>query len=421
MYLLCASLLAIIVDATHVDFPTELSRLTDAREPFTDGWEQHRIDRKYIAEPYYASGSSDSNFLEPAAATDGRYDWDEEEYTNGNWNPNASPDQHGAIKSTRNAVMHIDFPIPAGEISHIKIYPRKDCCIDFYGYEQLRAYLVDAETGGLVSCWQLDYLLNNPTYTAADLREVGIRYLCSQPASGKISQVYLTAGSDPSYGFIVFNEIEFFGGIGETTIFYEPNNLMLRNYAPELLFNFANQSETITEPSAILDKLLTHGCWCAKLDKTNPYLEFLGGPDPVDELDELCKNWFKCRNCNDQLRGGSCNIENSSSRELLKAKSYTMTSSNVEFINTVACLTQSDSCADDTCSIDLYYLKEIYNYLEDNHQTLESIQVVDNSTCSAALNVDKKRICTGSAPYLTPNTPFVLPETPLFFKITQKF
>ena len=259
----------------------------------------------------------------------------------------------------------------------------------------------DAETNGLIACTQLETMLL-PNYAVPDLREVGIRYQCNQPPSGKISQVRVNPGEHPSLGYIRLNEIEFFGSIGETTVFYEPNNLMLRNYAPELLFNFANKSETITEPHAAIDKLLTHGCWCAKLDKTNPYLEFLGGPDPVDELDELCKNWFKCRNCNDMLKGGSCNIENSSSRELLKAKSYAMTSSNVEFINTVTCLAQSDTCADDTCSIDLYYLKEIYNYLEDNHQTFESMQVVDNSTCSAALNVDKKRICSGSAPYLVP-------------------
>ena len=197
-------------------------------------------------------------------------------------------------------------------------------------------------------------------------------------------------------------EIEFFGTVGTEQTFYEPDNLVFRNYAPEMIRRFAEQSTVINDADAVVNKLLTHGCWCAKLDKQNPYLEFLGGPDTVDELDEICKNWFKCRNCNDRLRYGSCNVDYSSSMENLKSKSYRITASDYQeaFLETVSCVTSLDECADDTCTIDMWYLKDIYQYLEDNHQVMSSLHVVDNSTCSTPVNTNKTRICTGTAPSL---------------------
>merc|ERR1712048_433202 len=199
-------------------------------------------------------------------------------------------------------------------------------------------------------------------------------------------------------------EVEAFTALQVVPVF-QPENLMLRNYALELMEAFVNQSSVIPDnyKSSSVYEVTTHGCWCAKLSKTNPYLEFLGGPDPVDELDEICKNWFKCRNCNDRLRGGSCNVVGSSSSEMLKSRSYTIQAMETKFNTTAECdSNETDQCVNDDCSIDLRFARDIYDYLEENYNVLTPLVVSDNSTCSAAINTNKTRICSGTAPYLTP-------------------
>ena len=46
------------------------------------------------------------------------------------------------------------------------------------------------------------------------------------------------------------------------------------------------------EDSDVYSQILSHGCWCAKL---NPYTdhEILGGPVAVDEIDFICKQWYR--------------------------------------------------------------------------------------------------------------------------------
>ena len=60
----------------------------------------------------------------------------------------------------------------------------------------------------------------------------------------------------------------------------------------------------------------------------------------------------------------------------------------------------SDNCSDDTCTIDLYYVKQIVDYV--NVNPLSPIVVTDNSTCTAAIQNDITRKCEGTAPYLKP-------------------
>ena len=93
------------------------------------------------------------------------------------------------------------------------------------------------------------------------------------------------------------------------------SGLKIRNYAPQLLQTFIQNSTTV-------QKILQHGCHCARLDKSNPYLQHLGGPDSVDELHEICRNWQKCRNCNDRLDGGSCNVVSSNAAYMLNEGNY---------------------------------------------------------------------------------------------------
>lgn len=177
---------------------------------------------------------------------------------------------------------------------------------------------------------------------------------------------------------------------------FSRQNLVFRPYAFDLLTQFlGTQNYTVAD----VENVATHGCWCGKLDPNNAYLEFLGGPDPVDELDEICKDWFKCRNCNDRLKGGSCNVEGISSREHLLSGEYTMTIDDSDPDLSV-CSYGADTCSDDTCTIDLHYVKQIWNYVDTN--TVVPIVVTNNQTCSASVQNDIVRKCEGTAPYLKP-------------------
>lgn len=71
--------------------------------------------------------------------------------------------------------------------------------------------------------------------------------------------------------------------------------------------------------TVLANSLLSHGCWCAKLDPSQD-VGILGGPTPIDDLDDLCKKWFMCRHCNDHLFGGSCS--NSTIYPDLSAEAY---------------------------------------------------------------------------------------------------
>ena len=65
--------------------------------------------------------------------------------------------------------------------------------------------------------------------------------------------------------------------------------------ALQLFFGF---NETIVE------QLLAHGCWCAKLNLGHKNSVKLGGT-PIDEIDQLCKLWITDRRCM-RIEGGSC-------------------------------------------------------------------------------------------------------------------
>ena len=101
--------------------------------------------------------------------------------------------------------------------------------------------------------------------------------------------------------------------------------LILPHYGSDLL-NSIMDSIGYTQQDA--EAITSHGCWCGKLDiSKHPYPEFLGGHLPVDELDEICRDWFMCRHCNDKLVGGSCNDGDGNvftSRQYLLSGEYTM-------------------------------------------------------------------------------------------------
>merc|ERR1711941_174931 len=57
------------------------------------------------------------------------------------------------------------------------------------------------------------------------------------------------------------------------------------------------------QDASFASQVFSHGCWCAKL--SDPSSVNLGGNAPVDELDQICKDWVRARRCSRQ-NGASC-------------------------------------------------------------------------------------------------------------------
>ena len=181
---------------------------------------------------------------------------------------------------------------------------------------------------------------------------------------------------------------------------YTQTGLYLRAYAPLIL------SEFLGGDSAVVDQVLGHGCFCAKLDSNNPYAEHLGGTQTLDELDEICRDWFRTRNCNDRLEGGSCKHENKVNKMKYNQNFYKVYIDQLDDTKTHCLTTDPDSgeaymqCAVDDCTIDLYFAQSIKDFLLDNPSF--TANVVDDPAGSCIKHPENNaiRTCHGTAPHL---------------------
>ena len=165
----------------------------------------------------------------------------------------------------------------------------------------------------------------------------------------------------------------------------------IRDYIPEGRFltwlNNPYRSESASQQ--YLDNISQHGCWCAKLDKNNPFKEFLGGPETVDDLDEICKLWFQARNANDRLSGGFCRNEPWKQQVSYHFSSRPNWSGNVN--QDWGCVQMGgnpiNTCAKAACEIDIYYMKQIREWMRAEYNSMyfpadRIYSVVDNTTCT---------------------------------------
>jgi len=169
---------------------------------------------------------------------------------------------------------------------------------------------------------------------------------------------------------------------------YTQTGLYLRTYTSAILSDWMLFDN--------VDEVMEHGCHCAKLDATNPFGEFLGGSTVVDELDEICRDWLRARNCNDNLVGGSCEAD----REAMRTGAYTMAIIEHDYPSSTCGFTTSD-CGYDTCHIDLKYLKLIRQYISDNSDHKATI-INSAGTCTPAPLDKRERKCEGEAPDVYP-------------------
>ena len=80
---------------------------------------------------------------------------------------------------------------------------------------------------------------------------------------------------------------------------------VINNYNHDFHLSASNYVAAFLNDAALFNNLMDHGCWCAYIDPNNS-AELLMGPTPIDALDEICRNWYLTRHCNDELIGGSC-------------------------------------------------------------------------------------------------------------------
>lgn len=120
-------------------------------------------------------------------------------------------------------------------------------------------------------------------------------------------------------------------------------------------------------PEEIYDQFINHGCWCSRLGATQDpiILSQLGGPTTIDDLDQLCKSWFKARNCNKNFPGGSCfDLGLSQANDMEYEIDFTSETCHVYKANDPT-KTPFKPCELDTCSIDVHFANLIREKLVD--------------------------------------------------------
>lgn len=126
-----------------------------------------------------------------------------------------------------------------------------------------------------------------------------------------------------------------------------------------------------------IGQLTKHGCWCSKLDQvTHPG----NGGKPIDDLDRICKNWFKSRNCL-KLYQGSCYGH--------QVPFYSLD------MNT--CILNDAQCAFDICRLDLYYAELVEDFIG-NFGLDPEVVFNDNLTCQRDFTNKQQRKCIGEFP-----------------------
>lgn len=117
------------------------------------------------------------------------------------------------------------------------------------------------------------------------------------------------------------------------------------------------------------DGLQSHGCWCAKLKNNDGVIKRLGG-DPTDELDMLCKTWYKKRHCI-KLAGGFCEGENylDYSVDLVDDNGKLKIADQ----GTLHCKNAGSRCQKEICLIDHEFITEI--------RKLRRLKVIPSDQC----------------------------------------
>ena len=187
---------------------------------------------------------------------------------------------------------------------------------------------------------------------------------------------------------LVSSKLAFSLSVGLTTAFKQETiaiSYKLQNAAPEfasIMFDLFPEFQ---------EELFKHGCWCAKLASLEPI--GLGGNKPVDELDQICKDWARARRCTKQ-DGASCEFQDNSGTY---AVAYD--SDDPSGIYRRYYCPDVDSCLSETCQIDSFYLKQIISWRSINGSNFVAVKPdscpVGNGRASPMQQMKKmlKKLC----------------------------
>ena len=153
------------------------------------------------------------------------------------------------------------------------------------------------------------------------------------------------------------------------------------------------------------NNLMDHGCWCAYIDPNNN-ADLIMGPDPIDTLDEICRNWYLTRHCNDELIGGSCKGE--------EKTNFSYAAWYDPATKTTGCESAgAKACEYDSCLIDANYVRIIDDYLSNLNVPFTPVQITATSPqqCGTPVPTVGSKECVGTAPNLSIETRGLHPVT----------
>jgi len=140
-----------------------------------------------------------------------------------------------------------------------------------------------------------------------------------------------------------------------------------------------------------IEQILSHGCHCGRMDDNANKITALGGPNTVDPMDEICKDWQSARNCV-FLPGGSCFASDPS------IDSYVISMNSVT--REIDCSVNEDPCVLDVCYIDALYVGFILGEFDNIHNNGQNFLGIpgDSDLCPSGFGNAPAIGCVGTAP-----------------------
>ena len=156
------------------------------------------------------------------------------------------------------------------------------------------------------------------------------------------------------------------------------------------------------EDSEVFNRVVDHGCWCNKLDAYSPYTDIHGGPFGIDELDNICREWFLMRACSINYYGGECYGKNITYFEYsIFINEDTDPRSMTCHISAPDTGIQHNDCEFESCVIDKYFVRRIGDYVRERNNTFVSEKVTLDGICSIPFKIKLVlHECAGNAPNL---------------------
>jgi len=163
------------------------------------------------------------------------------------------------------------------------------------------------------------------------------------------------------------------------------------DFAPETLVDIHLADNDLA------DQVFGHGCFCSKIYHWND-IHVRGGHVSVDDFDEICKNWFRVRECNDKHIGGSC--KDAGVNPHASDYDYEVTQNVYDDGSIIYdCSANTEDCAYDSCVIDVEYVNQLSTWLDTLTGSFNATAIVEGD-CPRSTEKVVDRFCNGTAPNL---------------------